>query len=236
MPENTGTPGIIIAIDGFASCGKSTLAKQLAALLGYIYIDSGAMYRAVMLHFLDNAIDFQDGAALQKGLREARISFRFNPLTGGNEVCLNEKNVEREIREMRVSQKVSELSKIRAVRQAMVALQQDIGRGKGIVMDGRDIGTVVFPRAELKIFLTADFDERVRRRFEDLKARGITASREEIAENLKERDFIDTNREESPLVKADDAVEINNTRLSPDEQLKLVHELALERIAALQLR
>lgn len=224
------TSQIIIAIDGFASCGKSTLAKQLAAKLQYIYIDSGAMYRAVMLYFLENSIDYNNISAVEKGLKEAKITFQFNPHTRTNEVCLNERNVEREIREMRVSQKVSELSKIKEVRQAMVRIQQQIGRDKGIVMDGRDIGTVVFPRAELKIFLTADFDERVRRRFDDLKARGISATKEEIAQNLHERDLIDTTRQESPLKKADDAIEVNNTRLSPEEQLQLIYNMALERI------
>jgi len=223
---------IIIAIDGFASCGKSTLARQLAARLQYIYIDSGAMYRAVMLHFLRNNIDFNDPEALQQGLQEAKITFQFNPLTRTNEVCLNGRNVEKEIRDMSISKKVSELSKIKEVRQAMVKIQQDIGKNKGIVMDGRDIGSVVFPQAELKIFLTADFDERVRRRYEELKAKGIAASREEIAQNLKERDYIDTTRKESPLVKAPDAIEINNTCLTPQEQLEKVYALAMERIMA----
>lgn len=221
---------IIIAIDGFASCGKSTLARQLAARLQYVYIDSGAMYRAVMLHFLENGIDFRNSASLKKGLQEAKITFQFNPATRTNEVCLNGRNVEKEIRQMRISKSVSELSKIREVRQAMVKIQRQIGRNKGIVMDGRDIGTVVFPDAELKIFLTADFDERVRRRFEELKAKGITVTRDEIAHNLKERDYVDTTRQESPLVKAADAVEINNTRLTPSEQLEKVYALALEKI------
>ena len=220
---------IIIAIDGFASCGKSTLARQLAARLQYVYIDSGAMYRAVMLHFLDNSIDFSQPQQLMKGLNGAEITFQFNPATRTNEVCLNGRNVEKEIREMRVSQKVSELSKIKEVRQAMVKLQQEIGKNKGIVMDGRDIGTVVFPHAELKIFVTADFDERVRRRFEELKSKGIPATRDEIAKNLAQRDHIDTTRKESPLVKAADAIEINNTHLTPDEQLEKVFKLACSR-------
>lgn len=224
------TSKIIIAIDGFASCGKSTLAKQLAAKLGYIYIDSGAMYRAVMLYFLEHSINITDLTAVQEGLQGAEITFQFNPSTRTNEVCLNGRNVEREIREMRVSQRVSELSKIKEVRQAMVRIQQEIGKKKGIVMDGRDIGTVVFPHAELKIFLTADFEERVRRRYDDLKARGIAATREEIAQNLHERDLIDTTRKESPLVKAADALEVNNTHLTPDEQLSLIFNLASQRI------
>jgi len=225
-------PKIIIAIDGFASCGKSTLAKQLAARLQYIYVDSGAMYRAVMLYFLEHAIDYNNVASVEKGLQEAKITFQFNSQSRTNEVCLNGRNVEREIREMRISQKVSELSKIKEVRQAMVRIQMEIGKEKGIVMDGRDIGTVVFPHAELKIFLTADFEERVRRRFEDLKIRGIAATREEIAQNLHERDLIDTTRKESPLVKASDAVEINNTHLTPDEQLALIHNMTLGRIGS----
>ncbi len=228
MPRSS----IIIAIDGFASCGKSTLARQLAARLQYIYIDSGAMYRAVMLHFIENNIDFNNPEFLKKGLSEAQITFQFNPQTRTNEVCLNGRNVEKEIRDMRVSNRVSELSKIKEVRQAMVRIQKEIGKDKGIVMDGRDIGTVVFPHAELKIFLTADFDERVRRRFDELKAKNISATREEIAQNLQERDFIDTTRKESPLVKASDAVEINNTHLTPDEQLEKVYRLALERIGS----
>ena len=222
---------IIIAIDGFASCGKSTMARQLAARLQYIYIDSGAMYRAVMLHFLENNIDFRRIEALSEGLKNAKINFHFNPETRTNEVCLNGRNVEKEIRDMRVSQQVSELSKIREVRKEMVRIQQDLGKNKGIVMDGRDIGTVVFPDAELKVFLTADFDERVRRRFEELKAKKISATRDEIARNLAERDHIDTTRKESPLVKASDAIEINNTHISPEKQLDIVYGLALERIA-----
>jgi cytidylate kinase len=221
---------IIIAIDGFASCGKSTMARQLASRLQYIYIDSGAMYRAVMLYFLENNIDINKPESIEKGLKGAVISFHFNPETRSNEVCLNGKNVEKEIRDMRVSSKVSELSKIKPVRQAMVKLQRELGKEKGIVMDGRDIGSVVFPDAELKIFLTADFDERVRRRFEELKRKGISATREEIARNLSERDRIDTTREESPLVKAADAVEINNTHLSPEKQLEMVYDLAMKKI------
>lgn len=225
---------IIIAIDGFASCGKSTMAKQLARRLNYIYIDSGAMYRAVMLHFLENNIDFNDHESLMKGLAEAGISFQFNDETRTNEVCLNGRNVEKEIRDMRVSKKVSELSKIREVREAMVRIQQEIGKGKGIVMDGRDIGTVVFPDAGLKIFLTADFNVRVRRRYDELKAKGIAASMDEIANNLKERDQVDTTRRVSPLKKAADAIEIDNTRISPQEQLEKVYGLAMERILKAQ--
>ena len=206
------------------------MARQLATELNYVYIDSGAMYRAVMLHFLEKDIDWSDAEQLKKGLETAEITFRFNHATHTNEVCLNGKNVEKEIREMRISQRVSELSKIKEVRQAMVQIQQELGKKKGIVMDGRDIGTVVFPHAELKIFLTADFEERVRRRVEDLKKRGIEASKEEIAQNLAERDHIDVNRKESPLVKADDALEIDNTHLSPDEQLEMVHRLTEEKI------
>jgi cytidylate kinase len=224
------SPQIIIAIDGFASCGKSTLARQLAARLQYIYIDSGAMYRAVMLYFLEHGIDHHDIPAVEKGLREAKITFQFNPETRTNEVCLNGQNVEKEIREMRISQRVSELSKVKQIRHAMVRIQKELGKNKGIVMDGRDIGSVVFPNAELKIFLTADFDERVRRRFDDLKARGITATREEIAHNLRERDLIDTTRQESPLVKAGDALEIDNTHMTPEEQLSLIYDMALARI------
>jgi cytidylate kinase len=164
------------------------------------------------------------------GLAEAQISFQFNDKTRTNEVCLNGKNVEKEIRDMRVSKKVSELSKIKEVREEMVRIQQQIGDKKGIVMDGRDIGTVVFPHAELKIFLTADFDERVRRRYEELKAKGISATKEEIAHNLKERDHVDTTRKVSPLKKATDAIEIDNTSITPEQQLTTVYGLAMERI------
>ena len=224
-------PGkIIVAIDGFASCGKSTMARQLAKMLQYVYIDSGAMYRAVMLYFLENNIDFNDHNSLVQGLAKAKISFQFNPQTQTNEVCLNGRNVEKEIREMNVSKRVSELSKIKEVRQAMVRIQQEIGKDKGIVMDGRDIGTVVFPDAELKIFLTADFNERVSRRYEELKSKGIAASVDEIAYNLKERDHVDTTRKESPLTKAPDAVEIDNTHITPKAQLEKVYSMSLESI------
>ncbi len=206
------------------------MARQLAKRLGYIYIDSGAMYRAVMLYFLENNIDFNDHESLVKGLAGAHITFQFNDKTRTNEVCLNGKNVERDIRDMRVSNRVSELSKIKEVRQAMVRIQQQIGEGRGIVMDGRDIGTVVFPHAELKIFLTADFNERVRRRYEELKAKGIAASKDEIANNLRERDHVDTTRKVSPLKKAADAIEIDNTRITPEDQLEQVYGLAKERI------
>ncbi|GIV32892.1 MAG: cytidylate kinase [Chitinophagales bacterium] len=221
---------IIIAIDGFASCGKSTLARQLAEKLGYVYIDSGAIYRALMLYFLKNNLDFNDPNALQQGLSEAKISFRFNPQTRTNEVCLNGRNVESEIRDMRVSRKVSELSKIKAVRQRVVELLREIGKDKGIVMDGRDIGTVVFPDAELKLFVTADFQERIRRRYEELKQKGVSVSREEIAQNLRERDEADIHRKESPLRKAPDAVEVDNTHLTPAQQLQLVYEMAWKKI------
>ena len=221
---------INVAIDGFASCGKSTLARDLAKKLGYVYIDSGAMYRAAMLYFLDNNIDIEDEQALISGLKKINISFKVDDKTGNNEVWLNGNAIEYAIREMRISRRVSELSKIKAVREYMVKIQQDIGKEKGIVMDGRDIGTVVFPNAKLKLFMTADFDERVRRRYDELKAKGVSIEREDVAQNLQERDHIDTHRKESPLIKANDAIEIDNTNLSPKDQLEMIVKLAEERI------
>lgn len=221
---------IVIAVDGFASCGKSTLAKSLAKRFNFTYVDSGAMYRAVMLYFLDNNIDINDIELVKRGLEQVAITFELNKTTGLNEIFLNGKNVENEIRGMRISTRVSELSKIREVRGALVDIQRQIGRSKGIVMDGRDIGTVVFPQAELKLFMTADFEERVRRRYDEMISKGVKISKEEVAENLRQRDYIDTNRKESPLVKADDAIEIDNTDLTPEEQLDIAISYAGQKI------
>lgn len=219
---------INIAIDGFSSCGKSTLAKAMAARLHYIYVDSGAMYRAVTLHFLDREVALEDETAVKEALDDVHIRFERRP--DGLYTCLNGKVVESEIRDMRVSRMVSPVAAISRVRRAMVRQQQQMGVEKGVVMDGRDIGTVVFPDAELKIFLTADPEERARRRYTELKAKGNTVSMEEVRENLAERDRIDSNRADSPLRQAEDAVVIDNTYLSPDQQLQLALDLAMERM------
>ena len=212
---------IIIAIDGFSSCGKSTMAKDLAHEIGYIYIDSGAMYRAVTLYCLEQGLFHGDGVdteRLKDALPDLDISFRLNPETGRPQTYLNGRLVENDIRTMAVSSKVSLVAALGFVREAMVRLQQQMGREKGIVMDGRDIGTTVFPDAELKIFVTASAEIRARRRFDELQAKGEKGSYEEILENVKERDRIDTTRSVSPLRKADDAIELDNSLMTIPEQ------------------
>ena len=216
---------IIVAIDGFSSCGKSTVAKQLAQRLNYIYVDSGAMYRAVTLFFLRNHIAIENEKMVSDALTEIHIQFHLNEKSIP-EIWLNEVNVEQEIRTMEVSSFVSPVSTIKAVRQAMVAQQRKIGATKGIVMDGRDIGTTVFPDAELKIFITAFPMIRAQRRFDELRTKGYNNTFDEVFHNLAERDRIDSTREESPLRKADDAVEVDNSNLTPDEQLHLLYELS----------
>lgn len=213
---------IIIAIDGFSSCGKSTLARELAQELEYIYIDSGAMYRAMTLYAIENNLISDAGAditKIEKGLNSVNISFvpdkDYNPLT-----ILNGREVERQIRNIEVSSFVSEISKIASVRRKMVALQRDMGKNKGIVMDGRDIGTVVFPNAELKLFITADIDVRAKRRYDELVSKNMSVSLDEIRNNIAERDRIDQSRSESPLKKADDAIIIDNSNLTREEQLE----------------
>ena len=211
---------ITIAIDGFSSCGKSTMAKDLAREVGYIYIDSGAMYRAVTLYSIENGIfdgDIIDTEKLKKEIGNIHISFRLNK-EGRPETYLNDVNVEDKIRSMSVSSKVSPISALDFVRKEMVAQQQSMGAKKGIVMDGRDIGTTVFPNAELKIFVTATPEIRARRRYDELKAKGQEASFDEILENVKRRDYIDQNREVSPLRKADDALLLDNTDLTIEQQ------------------
>ena len=218
---------ITIAIDGYSSCGKSTMAKDLAREVGYIYIDSGAMYRAVTLYSIENGIfdgDVIDTEKLKKAIKDIQISFRPNPETGRPDTYLNGVNVENKIRTMGVSSKVSPISALDFVREAMVAQQQAMGKEKGIVMDGRDIGTTVFPDAELKIFVTATPEIRAQRRFDELKAKGQEGSFEEILENVKQRDYIDQNREVSPLRKAEDALLLDNTDLSIEEQKKWLFE------------
>lgn len=212
---------ITIAIDGFSSCGKSTMAKDLAKEIGYIYIDSGAMYRAVTLYSMENGLfagDNIDAKELEKQMENIHISFRLNPLTMRPDTYLNEVKVEDKIRTMEVSSKVSPISALGFVREAMVEQQRKMGEKKGIVMDGRDIGTTVFPNAELKIFVTASPEIRAKRRYDELKAKGADASFDEILENVKSRDYIDQNREVSPLCKADDAILLDNSNMTIQEQ------------------
>lgn len=216
---------IIIALDGFAACGKSTLAKALAKKLNYVYIDSGAMYRAVTLYCLDNQVDWNDPEAIQEVLENIEISFRVE--NGTNQTFLNGQNVEAAIRTMRVSESVSPVSTISAVRRKLVELQQALGKEKGIVMDGRDIGTVVFPKAELKLFVTASIAVRTERRLLELRAKGdLITPAEIIQQNLLNRDKIDSSREDSPLRQAEDAIVIDNSQLTPEQQLDLALDLA----------
>ena len=212
---------ITIAIDGFSSCGKSTMAKDLAREIGYIYIDSGAMYRAVTLFCLDNGLftgDDIDTERLEHEMGNIRISFRLNPETGRPDTYLNGVNVENRIRSMEVSAHVSPVAALPFVRQALVAQQQQMGREKGIVMDGRDIGTTVFPDAELKVFVTASPEIRAQRRYDELKAKGQPADYEDILANVKQRDDIDQHRAVSPLRRADDALLLDNSHLTIAEQ------------------
>lgn len=210
---------IIIAIDGYSSCGKSTLAKALAAKLGYAYLDSGAMYRAVTLYFQHHHIPIDDELAIAEALEKIHIEFQYNPILKQNETWLNGESIENAIRTLEVSNAVSPVATIKSVRQAMVALQRKAGQNKGIVMDGRDIGTNVFPQAELKIFMTADPEVRAIRRYEELLAKGEKHSLEAIRQNLSERDRIDTSRAENPLRQATDAVVLDNSALTPEQQL-----------------
>jgi cytidylate kinase len=222
---------IIIAIDGYSSCGKSTLAKAMAKNLEYVFIDTGAMYRAVALFFLRAGIDFDNTLDIAAALNKITLQFKYNPATLQSDMYLNEENVEQEIREMRVSQKVSEVAAIALVRYFAVAQQQAMGESKGIVMDGRDIGTVVFPKAELKIFVTASPAIRVQRRFLELSAKSPAITVEEISENLQHRDLIDTTREHSPLKQADDALVLDNSNMSREEQLTIALQWAQARIS-----
>lgn len=220
---------IIIAIDGFSSTGKSTLAKELAKHLGYVYVDTGAMYRAVALFAMRNGYigkDFFDVASLVNSLPYIKLVFQFNPNLGFSEMYLNETNVEQEIRTLDVSNFVSKVAEIPEVRSKLVEQQQQMGKSKGIVMDGRDIGTVVFPEAELKIFMNASAHTRAQRRFKELKEKGDTISSfEDVLKNIEERDYIDTHREDSPLVKAKDALEFDNSNITKQEQFEKVLKL-----------
>ena len=223
---------IIVAIDGLSSCGKSTMARELAQEVGYTYIDTGAMYRAVTLYALRRGLLAPDGqidtAALEKQMSDIRITFRINPATGRSETCLNGEQVEAAIRSMEVSAQVSRIASLPFVRRALVAQQQAMGRQKGLVMDGRDIGTVVFPEAELKIFVTATDEVRAKRRVDELRGKGTEVSMEEVLRNVRERDRLDMGRAESPLRRADDAIELDNTHLTIPEQrallLRLFHQ------------
>jgi cytidylate kinase len=221
---------IIITIDGYSSCGKSTLAKALAAHLNYVFVDSGAMYRAITLYFLRNHINWNDRQEVVKALENITLEFIYNAKTGISEIHLNDENVEWLIRDMVVAENVSEVATVREVREFAVAQQKKMGAEKGIVMDGRDIGTTVFPDAELKIFLTADPSVRVERRFKELINKNPNLSIDEVKTNLEMRDYIDSNREFSPLRKAEDAVVIDNSDLTVKEQFKLVMKLVREKI------
>ena len=217
---------IIITIDGWSSCGKSTLAKGLAKALNYVYVDSGAMYRAITLYFLRNHVDWTEGKEVKKALKEISLQFNYNEKAKQSEIFLNGENVEYVIRDLVVAEKVSEVAAIKEVREAAVAQQKKMGKDRGIVMDGRDIGTVVFPDAELKIFMTASPETRARRRFDELRAKGQNVTFEEVLENVEERDYIDTHRHDSPLRQAEDAIEIDNSALTREEQFHHVVELA----------
>ncbi len=213
---------ITIAIDGFSSCGKSTMAKDLAREIGYIYVDTGAMYRSVTLFAMRNNLFDADGSIKSDELRqrmdEIKISFKLNDETGRPDTYLNGELVEKDIRTMEVSANVSPVAALPFVREALVAQQQAMGKEKGIIMDGRDIGTVVFPDAELKIFVTASAEVRAQRRYDELKAKGMPADFDDILKNVKERDYIDSHREVSPLRKADDAIELDNSNMTIAEQ------------------
>lgn len=216
---------IIITIDGWSSCGKSTLAKQLAKKLGYLYIDSGAMYRAITLYFLRNNIDISDDNKIKEALKNITLEFKVNEYSQQSEIYLNGENVEYIIRDLIIAEKVSDIAALRDVRAFAVNVQQKIGEHKGIVMDGRDIGTTVFPDAEIKIFMVADEAVRVERRFTEMFDKNPNITLDEIKANIEMRDYIDSHREVSPLRKAADAVELDNTNLSEKEQLDFALKL-----------
>ena len=221
---------IIIAIDGFSSCGKSTLAKAMAKALEYVFVDTGAMYRAIALYFLRNNIAFNDTASIEAALHAIELRFRYNSVSQKSDMYLNGENVEQEIREMQVSQKVSEVASIAAVRDFAVAQQQAMGIDKGIVMDGRDIGTVVFPNAELKLFVTADPAIRLERRYQELLQTNPAILKEEVAANLQQRDLMDSTRAHSPLKQAEDALVLDNTNLDRAQQFELAMQWAMDKI------
>jgi len=225
---------ITIAIDGHSSTGKSTVAKQLAAYLGYVYVDSGAMYRAVTYYAMQNGFITTEGLDKEKLINDLDtidIRFQYHTSSNTSEVFLNGKNVEEEIRTLEVSNKVSRVAEIPEVRKKLVEIQQQMGKSKGVVMDGRDIGTVVFPDAELKIFLTASTEERARRRFLEHQAKGDAVIYESVLENVQQRDYIDSTRQDSPLIRAAGAIEIDNTHTNKDDQFHIILQLAKDRIA-----
>ncbi len=225
---------ITIAIDGFSSTGKSTVAKQLAKVLSYVYVDTGAMYRAITLYAMRKKYitkDSFDAESLIKDLPSLHLKFVFEASRGFAAIYLNDENIEDEIRTMQVSHYVSRVSALSEVRKKLVSQQQQMGLEKGVVMDGRDIGTVVFPNAELKIFMTATAEERAKRRFKEMKEKGQEVSYDEVLKNVEERDHLDTTREDSPLVKADDALEIDNSSLTLEEQFKTLLNIAKDVIA-----
>ncbi|WKZ61677.1 MAG: (d)CMP kinase [Cyclobacteriaceae bacterium] len=222
---------IVIAIDGYSACGKSTTAKEVAKILGYRYIDSGAMYRAVTLYFLDHHVALTNPKEIHRALQQINISFKINA-KGVTETFLNGLSVEEEIRQLRVSEQVSPVSTIKEVREAMVAQQRKLGKERGIVMDGRDIGTVVFPQAELKLFMTADMMVRAFRRQQEWLAQDRLVDLDEVIENIKKRDHIDTTRAESPLRQAEDAIVIDTTHITIDEQVDEVVRLAFSKIVS----
>ena len=223
---------IVIAIDGFSGCGKSTTAKEVARILGYTYIDSGAMYRAVTLHFLNRFTNLTNPREIEQSLRTFKVEFHQEETIGDQLTFLNGLNVEKEIRSMKVSGMVSEVSKIKAVRTELVAQQKRLGRHKAVVMDGRDIGTVVFPEAELKVFMTADINIRAERRQQEILERGQLVKLEDVIYNLKERDRVDSTRQESPLVEAADALEVDTSYLTFEEQVSTIVDMAKKKIAA----
>ncbi|VXA96420.1 Cytidylate kinase [Flavobacterium sp. 9AF] len=223
---------ITIAIDGFSSTGKSTLAKQLAKQLGYVYVDTGAMYRAVTYYAMQNGYvseSFLDKEGLILKLSAIQLQFQFNPILGFGEMYLNGENVEQAIRTIEVSRNVSKIAEISEVRAKLVEQQQAMGRDKAIVMDGRDIGTVVFPDAELKLFMNASASTRAQRRYDELIEKGQNVTYEEVLQNVEQRDYIDTHRDDSPLVKANDAIEIDNSFMTKKEQFDLVMQLVKEK-------
>lgn len=233
MNIQTNMKPIVIAIDGHSSTGKSTVAKRLAKQLEYKYVDTGAMYRAVTLFAMRNNW-IQEGnvdeAKLIENLSAVEINFEYNPEAGTNDVILNDENVEKQIRAMEVSGNVSSVAKIDEVREKLVQIQKQLGEEKGIVMDGRDIGSVVFPEAELKIFMTASADIRAQRRYNELKEKGENINFEEVLKNVQHRDDIDSNRKNSPLIQSEDAIKIDNSNLSQEEQFEKILNLAKERI------
>jgi cytidylate kinase len=219
-----------IAIDGWSSCGKSTLAKQIARKLGYTYIDSGAMYRAITLYFMRNAIDVSEPEAIQQALSRIELNFKKSLSSDASDMCLNGENVEEQIRSMSVAHEVSKVSAIKEVRDFAVHQQKEMGKAGGVVMDGRDIGTVVFPDADVKLFITASPEIRAHRRYKELMEKGMTVSMEEVIENLKQRDHIDSTRTFSPLIQADDAFVVDNSEMTMDGQLDHALELIQSRI------